>query len=120
MMNPMIPLGVGVPINVIMIEMSGASAFNSSEIFEFVDDAKAALGDEFVGASEHSVAPGTFLNVPDLELNEDSKFIGFVGLFANPNGATWRALHAVDPLGKVYRLSLEIGNRRLSLTAEEE
>ena len=113
-------LGEGVPINVLMIEMKGESLFNTSEIFEFADDAETALGAEFVGSSEHTVAPGTFLNVPELELNADTKFIGFVGLFANPNGASWRAVHPVEPLGKVYRLSLEIGNRRLSLTAEEE
>lgn len=112
-------LGEEVPISVLVIEMLGDSAFKSSEIFEFLDDPKAALGDQFIAAAEHTVPPGEFLTLSALELNEATKFVGIVGLFSEVEDAQWRDFAPVEPSGKIYVMTVEIDKGRIAMELEE-
>ncbi len=112
-------LGEEVPVSVLVLEMSGDSVFQSSEIFEFLEDPKKALDDQFISAAEHSVPPGEFLALPPMEMNEETTFVGVVGLFSDVEDVQWRDLAPVETAGKAYVVTVEIAKGRIAMTLEE-
>ena len=112
-------LGEEVPVSILVIEMLGDSIFKTSEIFEFLDDPKLALGDQFISVTEHTVPQGQFLTLPAVEMNSETKFIGVVGLFSEVEGARWRDVAPVEPTGKIYVITVEIDRGQIAMQLEE-
>ena len=112
--------GEAVPISVLVLQMRGDAALNQADILEFMDDPEAALGKEYIDSSEHSIPPGEFLALDPLELEEEATYIGFVALFAETDGAIWRTAEAVEPVGKVYNITVEVGSLNLRVALEEK
>lgn len=112
--------GESVPISVIVAQMRADVALSQADILEFMGDVEASLGKDYIDSSEHSIPPGAFLTLDPIELDSETKYLGFAALFADTQGATWQVIEAVEPVGKTYTVTVEVADKNLRATLEAQ
>lgn len=101
------------PIVVRIYELKSRNLFDTADFYDMYSDEKAILGDEFLRRTEHQIRPGDVLPV-DIELREDTRYIGVLAAYRDVNEAKWRDSVAVAA-EKKFRLSINL--ERLTMTA---
>lgn len=97
-------LSENVPIDVWIFQLGDDGKLLQSSFKEATEGYEEALGSTFVDVKEVQVMPGESKVVKELELDEDTMFIGLVGGYSKPENVDWRAVEQVKPKGETYKL----------------
>lgn len=96
-------------------ELSGEGSFMEASFRTFWQGDGGALKGVLVGSREQTVFPGESEQF-ELELAEETNFIGVAANFRNPQEDGWRGLYSVDEVGD--RLSVTVHSNRISVDVE--
>ena len=91
------PDGLDRPLAITVIQMRGASAFDSADVYALQDPAT-ALGRDFIKADQLTLVPGTPVSKA-IGVEEGASVIGIVAGYRIPAGKTMRAKAAAPTSG---------------------
>ncbi|KZL05023.1 Type VI secretion lipoprotein [Pseudovibrio axinellae] len=106
-------LGEYVPIDVWIFQLGDDGKLLQSSFDEATQDYETALGTTFIDVKEVQVMPGESKVVSEVELDEDTVFIGLVGGYSQPEKVDWRAVEQVKPKGEVYKLLAVMSKKKI-------
>lgn len=97
-------------------ELSGEGSFQDLSFRSFWQE-KGALGKLVGSPHQKTVYPDETVTF-ELEVAEDTKFIGVAANLRNPDSEEWRALYPVEEVGD--RLSVTVRDTRIAVAVEGE
>ncbi len=106
-------LGEHVPIDVWIFQLGDDGKLLQSSFEEATEDYEAAFGTTFIDVKEVQVMPGESKVVKELELDEDTVFIGLVGGYTKPEKVDWRVVEQVKPKGETYKLLAVMSRKKI-------
>ena len=92
------PDGGDRPLNLTVIQMRGASAFDGADIYSLQSDPAAALGSDFIKADQITLIPGTPATKA-IGVEAGAGVIGIVAGYRDPTGKSVRAKTAAPASG---------------------
>ncbi|MFM2476465.1 type VI secretion system lipoprotein TssJ [Celerinatantimonas sp. MCCC 1A17872] len=98
--------GVGVPIKFKVFELEDDSMLKAADYEELSKNFKSALGSNYVKDYDYILTPGQFKFVEPIQLDEDTRYIGVVANYSDPNKSQWKKVVKVKPIGHEYHLMM--------------
>ena len=99
--------GNALPVVVRYYELKTTKAFESAGFFDIYDEAPATLGEDMLGWGEIEMIPGDTKPIR-VELNAETRFVGFVVAYRNIEDSAWRGKLPVRPQS-VNSVNVDVG-----------
>lgn len=96
--------GRGAPIQIKVFELEDDSMLKAADYEELSTDYKDALQSNYVNDYDYVLAPGSFKYIAPMQLDEDTRYIGVMAKYADPNSTQWKKVIKVKPRGHEYHL----------------
>jgi len=109
----------GNPVVVRIYQLSSAGEFQRATLDSFWGNDRQVLGSDLVADPVEIVLhPGESISLSDIELNEETRFLGVAADFYQPEGEQWKSVLDIASLSgnQVY---LAVGNDRLLVDYSE-
>lgn len=103
------------PIAFQIIELRDNSLLMAGDFDQLLSDLESSLGRNYIDHSDYTVVPGEFKFVEPFEVSADTRFIGVIAFYADPNQSQWKKVVKVDPLGGRYHLLVNLRQREVQL-----
>lgn len=96
--------GEAAPIAVQVFELVDDSMFMSADYDQMKDDYEGALRSNFVKNYDYVLTPGQFKFVNEIEVDEETNYIGIMAHFSEPDLSEWKKAVKVLNKGREYHL----------------
>ncbi|MCW8333868.1 type VI secretion system lipoprotein TssJ [Vibrio sp. SCSIO 43135] len=96
--------GEAAPIEVQVFELKDDSMFMSADYDQIKADYRKALKSNFVEIYDYVITPGQFKFVNAFEIDEDTRYIGVMAHFSEPELSEWKKAVKVLNKGREYHL----------------
>lgn len=108
--------GASLPVVVYLHQLKRRDKFEAAEFRALWKSPADALGNELVESQELTLRPGEERQI-DVQRNLDTRFLGVVALFREPEGDRWRRVLPLDPKKKKQALRLSLRGSQVELDA---
>jgi type VI secretion system protein VasD len=112
--------GNGQPIAVQIVQLAEESRLLASDYDQIRRDLPAALGKNYLDHQDYSLLPGQFRYLSASPLSAQTRYLGVIAHYADPEQAQWRQLIRLDPLGHHYQLLVQLQSHTIHLQRDEE
>nr|WP_318418556.1 type VI secretion system lipoprotein TssJ [Photobacterium leiognathi] len=92
------------PVELKVFELEDDSMFMSASYDQLLDDYKKALKSNYVDDYDYVLLPGQFKFIDQIKLDEDTRYIGVMAFFADPEQSDWKKVVKLKTLGREYHL----------------
>lgn len=103
------------PINFQVIELRDDSLLMAGEFDELMKELEDTLGRNYVGHNDYTLVPGEFKFTEPFDVDGDTRYIGVIAFYSDPNRAQWKKVIAVDPEGGQFHLLVNLRERDVVL-----
>lgn len=112
--------GTAHPIALQLVQLAEESRLLASDYDQIHKDLPAALGKNYLDHQDYSLLPGQFRYLAAMPLLEQTRYLGVVAHYADPEHAQWRQLIKLTPMGHHYHLLVQLQNHTIHLQQDEE
>jgi type VI secretion system protein VasD len=110
------PGGASLPVVVYLYQLKGRDKFEQADFRALWKSPGDALGGDLVEGQEITLRPGEAREI-QVQRNLDTRFIGVVALFREPEGDRWRRVLALDEKKRKQALRLSLRGSQVELDA---
>ncbi|HIF9340790.1 TPA: type VI secretion system lipoprotein TssJ [Photobacterium damselae] len=107
------------PVELKVFELEDDSMFMSASYDQLLDDYKKALKSNYVDDYDYVLLPGQFKFIDPIKLDEDTRYIGVMAFFADPEQSDWKKVVKVKTLGREYHLLILLNHNDVILERVE-
>ncbi|CAM2806591.1 MULTISPECIES: type VI secretion system lipoprotein TssJ [Vibrio] len=111
--------GEASPVEIQVFELTDESMFMSAGYDQIRDDYEKALKSNFVKNYDYVLTPGHFKFVNAIELDKETRYIGVMAHFADPELSEWKKAVKVLNLGREYHLLMQFKDYEVRLDRVE-
>ena len=108
------------PLELQIVRLSEESRLLSADYQQLRQDLAKALGKNYLDHQDYTLTPAEFRYLPSMPLDEQTRYLGVIAHYADPQRAQWRQLIRIDPVGHHYQLLVRLQSDRILLQREEE
>lgn len=116
-MNPNVE-GAGTPLRFQILQLKDDSMLMSADHRQLQEDLEQALGTNYLAHDDFTLLPGQFKFYEPFEVEEDTRYIGIIAFYADPNQAQWKKVVKIDAKGRDYHLLVQLMEREAALRKE--
>ncbi len=116
-MNPNVE-GEGTPLRFQILQLKDDSMLMSADHRQLQEDLEEALGTNYLAHDDFTLLPGQFKFYEPFEVEEDTRYIGIIAFYAEPNQAQWKKVVKIDAQGRDYHLLVQLMEREAALRKE--
>lgn len=110
--------GIGTPLAFQILQLKDDSMLMAADFAELKDDLKDTLGTNYLAHDDFTLLPGQFKFYAPFEIDEDTRYIGIIALYARPDMAQWKKVVRVDAQGRDYHLLVHLRDQDVELRKE--
>lgn len=110
--------GEGTPVRFQILQLKDDSMLQSADHRQLQEDLEEALGTNYLAHDDFTLLPGQFKFYEPFEVEEDTRYIGIIAFYAEPNRAQWKKVVEVDARGRDYHLLVHLLEREAALRKE--
>ncbi|HIF9289354.1 TPA: type VI secretion system lipoprotein TssJ [Photobacterium damselae] len=107
------------PVELKVFELEDDSMFMSASYDQLLDDYKKALKSNYVDDYDYVLLQGQFKFIDPIKLDEDTRYIGVMAFFADPEQSDWKKVVKVKTLGREYHLLVLLNHNEVILERVE-
>ncbi|MGF1873280.1 type VI secretion system lipoprotein TssJ [Photobacterium indicum] len=111
--------GEATPIEIQVFELEDDSMFLAADYDQLVDDAEKALKSNYVDHSDYALLPGQFKYIGTTEVDDDTRYIGVMARYADPENSQWKKVVRVKSLGREYHILMLFQENEVNLNIVE-
>lgn len=108
------------PLELQIVRLSEESRLLSADYQQLRQDLAKALGKNYLDHQDYTLTPAEFRYLPSFPMDEQTRYLGVIAHYADPERAQWRQLIRIDPLGHHYQLLVHLHSDRILLQREDE
>lgn len=112
--------GEASPIELQLLWLAEDSKLLASDYDQLAAGPKEALGKNYIDHQEFTLLPGQYKYIPPAKLDEQTRYIGVIAHYADPDRAQWRKVIKVKSTGEAYQLLIHLRQNEVQLQKEEE
>jgi type VI secretion system protein VasD len=116
--NPNID-GEGTPLRFQVLQLKDDSMLMAADLSQLSQDLEAALGTNYLTHDDFTLLPGQWKFYEPFEVDEETRYIGLIAFYANPNEAEWKKVVKVRTRGEHYHLLVHLRDSEVELRKEE-
>lgn len=111
--------GDAAPLELVVYELEDDSKFLAADFDLLKTDYKKALGSNYIDHSDYTLLPGQFKFIDRLAVDEDTRYIGIMAHFSDPEVAQWKKVVKINPMGREYHLLMFFSEQNIVLDKVE-
>lgn len=112
--------GAAHPIDLQLVQLAEESKLLASDYDQIHRDLPSALGKNYLDHQDYSLLPGQFRALTSSPLLEQTRYLGVVAHYADPEHAQWRQLIKLAPKGHDYHVLVHLQSQEIRLQKDEE
>ena len=116
--NPNID-GEGTPLRFQILQLKDDSMLMAADMDQLSEDMEAALGTNYLTHDDFTLLPGQWKFYEPFAIEEDTRYIGLIAFYAEPNEAEWKKVVKVKASSENYHLLVHLRNSEVELRKEE-
>ena len=110
--------GIGTPLAFQILQLKDDSMLMAADFAELEADLEETLGTNYLAPDDFTLLPGQFKFYAPFEINQDTRYIGIIALYARPDMAQWKKVVRVDARGRDYHLLVHLRDHDVELRKE--
>lgn len=110
--------GIGTPLAFQILQLKDDSMLMAADFAELKLDLEESLGTNYITHDDFTLLPGQFKFYAPFEVDEETRYIGIIALYAQPDMAQWKKVVRVDALSQDYHLLVHLRNHAVELRKE--
>ncbi|EPC00238.1 hypothetical protein L861_07015 [Litchfieldella anticariensis FP35 = DSM 16096] len=110
--------GEGTPLMFQVLQLKDDSMLMAAVHDQLSDDLEEALGTNYLAHDDFTLLPGQFKFYEPFDIDEDTRYIGIVAFYADPDQAQWKKVVKVDAQGNDYHLLVHLREHEVELRKE--
>ena len=110
--------GIGTPLAFQVLQLKDDSMLMAADFAELEADLEEALGTNYLAHDDFTLLPGQFKFYAPFEIDEDTRYVGIIALYARPDMAQWKKVVRVDARGRDYHLLVHLRDHDVELRKE--
>jgi type VI secretion system protein VasD len=111
--------GEATPIEIQVFELEDDSMFLAADYDQLVEDAEKVLKNNYVDHSDYALLPGQFKYIDTTEVDEDTRYIGVMARYVDPEQSQWKKVVKVKSLGREYHILMLFQKNEVNLNIVE-
>lgn len=111
--------GDATPLELVVYELEDDSKFLAADFDSLKADYKEALGSNYIDHSDYTLLPGQFKFIDHFAVDEDTRYIGIMAHFNDPEVAQWKKVVKIKPMGREYHLLMFFSEQDIVLDKVE-
>ncbi|MDN3554495.1 type VI secretion system lipoprotein TssJ [Halomonas maura] len=110
--------GEGAPLRFQILQLKDDSMLMAADHRQLRDDLEEALGTNYLAHDDFTLLPGQFKFYEPFEVEEDTRYIGIIAFYAEPDQAQWKKVVRIDDRGRDYHLLVHLHEHEAALRKE--
>lgn len=110
--------GIGTPLAFQILQLKDDSMLMAADFSELKMDLKKSLGTNYLAHDDFTLLPGQFKFYAPFEIDNETRYIGIIALYAQPDMAQWKKVVRVDPRSQDYHLLVHLRDHDVELRKE--
>lgn len=110
--------GEGTPLRFQILQLKDDSMLMSADLGQLRDDLEAALGTNYLTHDDFTLLPGQWKFYEPFEIDEETRYIGLIAFYGNPERAEWKKIVKVQSRGEHYHLLVHLREFEAELRTE--
>lgn len=111
--------GDGTPLRFQVLQLKDDSMLMAADLDQLNLDLEAALGTNYLAHDDFTLLPGQWKFYEPFEVDEETRYVGLIAFYANPNEAEWKKVVKVQTRGEHYHLLIHLRDSEVELRKEE-
>ncbi len=112
--------GEAAPIEFQVVLLAEDSKLLATDYDQVTADVEKALGKNYLDHQEYTLLPGQYKYLPPIKLDEETRYIGVIARYADPDHAQWRKVIKVKSMGQAYQILVHLRQSEVELQKEEQ
>lgn len=112
--------GEAAPIEFQVVLLAEDSKLLATDYDQATADVEKALGKNYLDHQEYTLLPGQYKYLPPIKLDEETRYIGVIARYADPDHAQWRKVIKVKSMGQAYQILVHLRQSEVELQKEEQ
>jgi len=100
--------GEAAPIEFQVVLLAEDSKLLATDYDQVTADVEKALGKNYLDHQEYTLLPGQYKYLPPIKLDEETRYIGVIARYADPDHAQWRKVIKVKSMGQAYQILVHL------------
>lgn len=113
------PNGDPAPIEFQLFELEDDSKLLAADYDSLVSDFEDALGSNYIDHSDFTMLPGQFKFIEPFEVDEDTRYIGVIAHFGDPEVSQWKKVIKIKSIGREYHVLILFKDQEVLLDRVE-
>lgn len=111
--------GEATPLELVVYALEDDSRFQAADYDSLNKDYKDALGSNYIDHSDYALVPGQFKYIDSFAVEEETRYIGVMARYADPETAQWKKVVKIKPMGREYHLLMFFSAQDIELNKVE-
>lgn len=116
--NPNIE-GEGTPLRFQILQLKDDSMLMAADVDQLSEDLEEALGTNYLTHDDFTLLPGQWKFYEPFAIEEETRYIGLIAFYAQPNEAEWKKVVKVKASSENYHLLVHLRSNEVELRKEE-
>ena len=111
--------GEGTPLRFQILQLKDDSMLMAAAHHQLRDDLEGALGTNYLAHDDFTLLPGQWKFYEPFEIDEETRYIGLIAFYGNPDQAEWKKVVKVVSHSQDYHLLVHLRAGEAELRKEE-
>ncbi|WP_111415508.1 type VI secretion system lipoprotein TssJ [Billgrantia lactosivorans] len=111
--------GDGTPLRFQILQLKDDSMLMAADHAQLRDDLEDALGTNYLSHDDFTLLPGQWKFYEPFEIDEETRYIGLIAFFNDPDQTEWKKIVKVDSHSEDYHLLVHLRAAEAELRKEE-
>lgn len=112
--------GRGTPLQFQVLQLKDDSMLMAADPQQLYNNLEEALGTNYLAHDDFMLLPGQFKFYESFEIEENTRYIGIIAFYAEPNLAQWKKVTRVEDKGRDYHLLVHLLAHEAKLRKETQ
>lgn len=110
--------GEGTPLRFQILQLKDDSMLMAAAHYQLRDDLEGALGTNYLAHDDFTLLPGQWKFYEPFEIDEETRYIGLIAFYSNPDQAEWKKVVKVTSHSQDYHLLVHLRGSEAELRKE--
>nr|WP_285836154.1 type VI secretion system lipoprotein TssJ [Larsenimonas suaedae] len=110
--------GLGAPMSFQVLQLKDDSKLMAADYAEVSDDLENALGTNYIDHDDFALLPRQFKFYESFDVDPETRFIGVIAYYNDPDHAEWKKVVRIRPKGHRYHILVHLRNHTVELRRE--
>lgn len=111
--------GEGTPLRFQILQLKDDSMLMAADLGQLRADLEEALGTNYLTHDDFTLLPGQWKFYEPFEIDEETRYIGIIAFYGNPEQAEWKKMVRVQSRGQHYHLLVHLRALEAELRKED-